>query len=47
MACTRMPAWGPEAWPVVDSAFPFAEVAEACRHFEAGKHVGKVTVAVG
>ncbi len=33
--------------PVVDSAFPFAEVPEAYRHFEAGKHFGKVTVAMG
>jgi NADPH:quinone reductase-like Zn-dependent oxidoreductase len=33
--------------PVVDRSFAFAEAPEAFRYFEAGKHFGKVAVAVG
>jgi NADPH:quinone reductase-like Zn-dependent oxidoreductase len=30
--------------PVVDRTFDFAELPDACRHFQAGKHFGKVVV---
>jgi NADPH:quinone reductase-like Zn-dependent oxidoreductase len=33
--------------PVVDRTFAFEELPQACRHFEAGRHFGKVTVRCG
>jgi putative PIG3 family NAD(P)H quinone oxidoreductase len=33
--------------PVIDTVFPFAQVAEAHRYLEAGDHIGKVLLAVG
>jgi NADPH:quinone reductase-like Zn-dependent oxidoreductase len=32
--------------PVVDRTFAFADVPEAYRYFQAGRHFGKVTIAV-
>jgi NADPH:quinone reductase-like Zn-dependent oxidoreductase len=32
--------------PVVDKTFAFAEAPEACRYFEAGRHFGKVAIAM-
>jgi NADPH:quinone reductase-like Zn-dependent oxidoreductase len=33
--------------PVVDRVFTFDEAPEAFRHFDAGRHFGKVVVAAG